>query len=630
MKHIICQNTIMTILQRKLLILLSFLLAQIYMQAQPFVLKGGEYKVKTTNFTKILMDGSRQITFPEAQKRWHNNEFRLLDSLEVPENFSRGAYNYWLALEVKNETKDTFPLLVYLRRMNDDSIWYFSKNQAPQLKILTFTGDFDSTGYIPYQIQYSGIWKIAPGATDTILIKYYSFKVGIDFTPIISDVRRYGTQNLHEHLRDQWIFLFGFGAIFSVLLYSLSMFFGTKDKTYFWYAAYCAVMGYIAWWNFEDDVDSLRFLSKHYEWTYTKTIVQTILVGFTYSQFMTQFFKGKSPIIEKASYWFNRFCLFVVLLEVFLLYYNQHWSWVFYWWLRIFVTTYAFVMLYFIRNIPEKPSRLILMGMFSLLLGEVLSDFTEKWTSHFCMLGAFLDLGFFTVALAYRTRQITRDKSDLALQVQKMDYEREIALQNIRLNAAQDVHDEVGSTLTKISLAAQVAARMPDLDKEELQKRMVKLATDAQHASGQLREILFTINPDFDSFSEMQAYFREYSSEFWRDTIIDLSFDFPPQDENPLVAPDKKRQLFLILKEAQNNIAKHAKASKVNLTFLLTDSEHFRLEISDNGKGFLLKDKNGFSQGISGMKKRAESIGAVFSLESSLENGAILRVKGRI
>jgi signal transduction histidine kinase len=620
----------MTILHRNLFILLTFFLAQIHVQAQPFLLKGGEYKVKTTNFTKILMDGTRQITFPEAQKRWHNNEFRLLDSLEVPGNFSRGAYNYWLALEVKNETKDTFPLLVYLRRMNDDSIWYFSKKQNPEVKILNFTGDFDSTGYIPYQIQYSGIWKIAPGATDTILIKYYSFKVGTDFTPIISDVRRYGTQNLHEHLRDQWIFLFGFGAIFSVLLYSLSMFFGTKDKAYFWYAAYCAVMGYIAWWNFEDDVDSLRFLSKYYEWTYTKTIVQTILVGFTYSQFMTQFFKGKSPIIEKASYWFNRFCFCIVLLEVFLLNYNQHWSWVFYWWLRIFVTTYAFAMLYFIRDIPGKPSRLILMGMFSLLFGEVLSNLSEKWTSHFCMLGAFFDLGFFTVALAYRTRQITRDKSDLAFQVQKMDYERATALQNIRLTAAQDVHDEVGSTLTKISLFAHLAARMPDLDKEDLQKRMEKLATDAQQASGQLREILFTINPNFDSFSEMQAYFRENASEFWRDTNTEVTFNFPNHESNPSVTPDKKRQLLFIFKESQNNIAKHAKASNVNISFLLTDSEHFLLEIIDDGKGFLLKDKNGFSQGISGMRKRADSIDAIFSLESLLHSGTLLRVEGRI
>jgi signal transduction histidine kinase len=630
MKHIICQNTLMKKLKLKIFILSLFLFARVFVQAQPLVLKGGEYKVKTTNFTKILMDGTRQITFPEAKLRLHNNEFQLLDSLKVPGKFSRGAYNYWMALEVKNETNDTFPLLINARRMLDDSIWHFSKNKEPSLTIIPVSGTKDPTALIPYPLQNSAVWLLAPNATDTILIKYYNFKPAADFTPEISDVRKYGILNLKNHLESRWFFLFGVGAVFTIFLYSLSMWFGTKDKAYFWYAAYCAVICYISWWNFDEEVDILRYLSLRYEWAYTKTYVHTVLVGFTYTQFIATFFNNQSPIIKKIASWFSFFCLSVVIIETILLCVNLHWSWVFYWHIRVLVLIFAFIMLFLIRSIPGKSSRLILLGMFFLLLGDSVSYISEKYSEKFSMIGVLTDLTLFTVALAYRTRQITKDKSDLALQVQKMDYERTLALQNVRLTAAQDVHDEVGSTLTKISLSAQVAARMPDLDKEDLRKRMEKLANDAQHASGQLREILFTINPNFDNFYEIQAYFRENASEFWRDSGVELTFNFPSYGQNPLVAPDKKRQLFLIFKEAQNNIAKHAKATKVNLTFLLTDPEHFLLEISDNGKGFLLKEKKGFSQGITSMCKRAETIGSVFSIESSNGNGTVLKINGAI
>ncbi len=218
----------------------------------------------------------------------------------------------------------------------------------------------------------------------------------------------------------------------------------------------------------------------------------------------------------------------------------------------------------------------------------------------------------------------TRYRLRLAALEQAQEKER------LRTLIAQDIHDEVGSSLTKISLAAQVASRLPNLSEAELKARMEALGADARHAAGHLREIVFAINPDYDNFEEMQAYFREVSREFWADGTVTLHLDFEKSKTNPTVPPDVKRQLLLIFKEAQNNIAKHAKASQTWLTFKLVNEKSYLLQVRDDGTGFDTADGNGFTHGLSGMEKRAESIQAKLSIESSPLNGTTIKLEGYI
>ncbi len=206
--------------------------------------------------------------------------------------------------------------------------------------------------------------------------------------------------------------------------------------------------------------------------------------------------------------------------------------------------------------------------------------------------------------------------------------EREQETERLRTSIAQDIHDEVGATLTKISLTAQVAARLPHLDEAEMKERLEKLGADARNAAGQLREIVFAINPDFDRFGDMQAYFRENAREFWSETAVEPHFDFEKNGANPLVSPNVKRQLLLIFKEAQNNTAKHGCGSEVHLTFRLTSPDRYLLEVRDNGQGFSMDETRQFSSGLSGMRRRAESIGAVFSMQSLPGKGTMVRVEG--
>ncbi len=189
----------------------------------------------------------------------------------------------------------------------------------------------------------------------------------------------------------------------------------------------------------------------------------------------------------------------------------------------------------------------------------------------------------------------------------------------------------MGGRLTKISLAAQVAARLSDLDAAELHRQQAQLGADARVAAAGLREIIFAINPDYDRSSEMQAYFRETAREFWRGTDVAVHFDF---SESPVpdlaVPPDIKRQLLLLFKEALNNAAKHSEATEVTVTFQISSDRHFVLQVRDNGNGFDPAHINNHSQGLSGMRKRAEQIGAVLQITSIPGEGTTVRVEGRM
>ncbi len=597
---------------------------------QVLCLEHGNYLDSTKNYVKVWIDGSRHSTYTQALEQWKSGKFLPFEHLDIPSKFRRGAYIYWVALEVENCTSDTFPLLLMMHRLSGDSTWHFSQGQQPIIKKINNLTDKDATGNIPYPIRRSGIWNIAPGTRDTILIKHENFDPMYDFTPFYSDARVYGLTYYMKNVEQSSIFLFGFGAIFSVFFYALGIWIGQRDPAYGWYAGYCLATGYVTWWNFEVDIPSFHFLSSLYEWTYTKVFLHTIFVGICYAQFIKHFLKGKSNFIEKAVNLFTLICFAGVLVEFVLLIYSLHWSWVFYYWFRIGLVVFALLVLVGGIRIKGIQNRIVIAGGFLLFVFDGISYFgPNQYSTHISMVGVLLDAFLFTLALSIRSKLELLEKNELKLQAAQLAYEKSIESERIRTHIAQDIHDEVGGLLTQIALNAQVSARMPNLSADDLKGRFSKLEVDARIAIGQLREIIFAINPDYDNFEEMQAHFRETAWAFWQDSDVTIHFCLENNSStNPSITPDVKRQLMLICKEAQNNIAKHAQATQVWITLTLAENHCYYLEVKDDGCGFDPTQEKRFHNGMTGMKKRAEQIKSSFFIESAPQSGTIIRVEG--
>ena len=127
----------------------------------------------------------------------------------------------------------------------------------------------------------------------------------------------------------------------------------------------------------------------------------------------------------------------------------------------------------------------------------------------------------------------------------------------------------------------------------------------------------------------MIAYIRQYIVEFFEGSDVKLNITFPEDIIDRNVNPELRRNLFLIIKEAINNILKHSNATTVHVGFEI-NGDTYQIIMDDNGIGIDENNTSAFANGIKNMKQRAESINGILIIESSKENGTKITIKGRI
>ena len=195
----------------------------------------------------------------------------------------------------------------------------------------------------------------------------------------------------------------------------------------------------------------------------------------------------------------------------------------------------------------------------------------------------------------------------------------------LRQQIAQDLHDEVGSTLSSISLLSGHTDRLLSENRPETARHMVqKIYTDARQILESIDEIIWTINPGNDSLERIIQRLREYARPLMESKGIAFTFDADPSLELLPVPMDVRRNLYLISKEAINNLVKYADATEATVRF---DKQHDRLvvRIDDNGKGF---DTEAVSirNGQQGMKRRAEAMDGQLTVASRAGQGTSLQL----
>ena len=207
------------------------------------------------------------------------------------------------------------------------------------------------------------------------------------------------------------------------------------------------------------------------------------------------------------------------------------------------------------------------------------------------------------------------------LRAKNIEQEKELEKQKIRNRIAQDLHDEIGSNLSSISLMSELIQKDEKIDRESSEKinRIQKVARGSTQA---IRDIVWLTNPSSDSLKDLIAKMKEVADN----TLgkFNLKFDYPYNVVEINLLPETKRNIFFIYKEALNNIIKHAEAKSVNIKFNIENGSIF-LAIRDDGKGFnneLISSGNG----LKNIKSRASEIKADLKFESSPGNGTNLEL----
>ena len=197
--------------------------------------------------------------------------------------------------------------------------------------------------------------------------------------------------------------------------------------------------------------------------------------------------------------------------------------------------------------------------------------------------------------------------------------------QTLRAQIAHDLHDEVGSTLSSISmLSGHTDTLLSQNQPETAQKMVQKIYTDARQILESIDEIIWTINPGNDSLHRIALRLQEYAQPLMEAQNIHFSFQIDPGLENVPISMEVRRNLYLIGKEAINNLIKYAQATEATVRFEKKDSQLMVL-IEDNGRGFVA---DGASQrnGQASMKQRAEAMGGTLAVQSAPGQGTRLQL----
>lgn len=185
-----------------------------------------------------------------------------------------------------------------------------------------------------------------------------------------------------------------------------------------------------------------------------------------------------------------------------------------------------------------------------------------------------------------------------------------LRLQNIRNRIAADLHDDIGSTLNSISVYSEVAKKDHDGKTQALEM----IGQSSRKVIDAMSDIVWTINPDNDSFERIILRMRSVSYNLLRAKQIDFSFKADENLNGLKLSLEERRNFYLIFKEALNNLVKYSNAKRASVA-LGKNGTHISLLIRDDGVGFdTTKNYNG--NGLINMKKRSKEINAELNIES--------------
>ncbi|HXJ10938.1 MAG TPA: histidine kinase, partial [Candidatus Limnocylindrales bacterium] len=200
-------------------------------------------------------------------------------------------------------------------------------------------------------------------------------------------------------------------------------------------------------------------------------------------------------------------------------------------------------------------------------------------------------------------------------------------LEKERQRIARDIHDQLGASLTQVSLLGE----MVESDKNEpaeVEAHAKQISQTARETARALDEIVWTVNPSNDTAEGLINYICKYAQEYFAVAGLRYRLDVPTQLPGTEISPEVRHNAFLAAKEAITNVVRHAQAKSVWLRLRLEPGQ-FVLELADDGRGVahLADDERAKTRnGLRNMRKRMEDVGGGFEIGPAPEGGALVRL----
>ncbi len=200
---------------------------------------------------------------------------------------------------------------------------------------------------------------------------------------------------------------------------------------------------------------------------------------------------------------------------------------------------------------------------------------------------------------------------------------RLLEIERLRVRIASDLHDDIGSSLTKISLQSELIQE--GFEPEERENYLRNIASMSRELVTSMSDIVWSIDARNDTIESVLDKMKSFASSTLAVKDIGFNFAHSGLDLKKKIPVDVRENLYLIFKEAINNIAKHAGASHVNVV-LRNDADSFSMVVVDDGKGWEGTARPS-GHGTKNMKMRAERLGGTIDFVKDEGTRVALKVK---
>jgi signal transduction histidine kinase len=189
-------------------------------------------------------------------------------------------------------------------------------------------------------------------------------------------------------------------------------------------------------------------------------------------------------------------------------------------------------------------------------------------------------------------------------------------IDRFRLRLAADLHDDVGSNLSSISLLSRRALKQCPQGAPAAED-LAAISRITRQTANAIREIVWLINPEYDTMQDLVTRMKEAADSILAG--VECEFKSPPVDLSHKLTLQFRQNLFLLYKEALTNVARHARASRVQID-VSQQPDSWRFSVQDDGIGF---DPNASyaGNGLKNLRLRALKLSGVLNIDSKPGSG---------
>lgn len=205
---------------------------------------------------------------------------------------------------------------------------------------------------------------------------------------------------------------------------------------------------------------------------------------------------------------------------------------------------------------------------------------------------------------------------------QKHAFEKKLAVQTERQRISSDMHDDIGTGLSTMLIYVNMLKLK--LANGEHESNIDRIAAIGTSLIDQMKEIVWSLHPGNDRLDSLLLYIRQYSAALFEPLPCDIQIFLLANIPAIQVESQVRRNIFLCVKEALNNIIKHADATCTEL-HIMPVKDTLIIKIKDNGHGLSASPEKEIGNGLRNIRNRMAAIGGKAAIYNS--NGAVIELE---